>query len=142
LILSTKDQFGRLMAVNSVDLILLQIGDQLNNPTSVTKEPYYIERPRLSDKISGGVINVAGWIHPVNDQPVIFQLIDETNTILSTSIMNILPGGFGPEHQQFSLDMSYKIENDTSVRLTIFQNAEGRISGIAALNSKLLTLKP
>lgn len=142
LTLSTKDQFGRLIAVSSVDLILLQIGDQLNNPASVTQEPYYIQAPRTTDKITGGVVHVSGWIHPVNEQPVFLQLIDESNTILGTSILNVPPGGLGFDHQKFDLDIVYKIDEMTPVRLTIFQNSEGRITGIAALNSLELLLRP
>ncbi len=142
LTLSTKDQFDRLIAVGSVDLILLQIGDQLNNPASVTREPYYILAPRTTDKIAGGVVHISGWIHPVNEQPVYFQLIDESNAILGTSILNVPPGGFGLDHQQFDVDIIYKIDDMTPVRLTIFQNTEGRISGIAALNSLELLLRP
>jgi hypothetical protein len=142
LTLSTKDQFGRLTAVSSVDLILLQMGDQLNNPASVTHEPYYIQTPRTTDKIMGGMVHVSGWIHPVNEQPVFFQLIDESNAILGTSILNVPPGGFGLDHQMFDLDIVYKIDDMTSVRLTIFQNLEGRITGIAALNSLELLLRP
>ena len=142
LTLSTKDQFDRLIAVSSVDLILLQIGDQLNNPASVTREPYYIIAPRTTDKIAGGVVHVSGWIRPVNEQPVFFQLIDDSNAILGTSVLNVPPGGFGLDHQQFDVDIVYKIDDMTPVRLTIFQNTEGRISGIAALNSLELLLRP
>ncbi len=142
LTLGTKDQFGRWIAISSVDVILLQLGDQLNNPASVTLEPYFIQTPRSTDKITGGVVHVTGWIHPVNDQPVLFQLIDESNTVLGTSVMNVPPGGIGFDHQQFSMDIPYTIEKDTPVRLTIFQNTEGRIAGIAALNSMELFLRP
>ncbi len=142
LIVSTRDQYGRTMALNSVDVILMQLGDDEINPQYITLEPYIIRNPQEKYPVSGGVMSVSGLVDPVNTSPVKFDLIATDGSVLASASLQIAEPTGNLSHTPFRIDIPYSIPATTQVRLTVYQESDNRIPGIIFLTSLLITLNP
>jgi hypothetical protein len=140
--LSTKDFYGRLESVSSVDVILVQLGDDLINPIAMSLEPYFIQDPKPDQIISGGTVHVTGLLRPVNTSPLILDLIDQKGVILATQSLLVSLIDSQQEYANFSVDIPYSISTETRVRLTLHQDSDNRLPGVIALNSVTLVLRP
>lgn len=126
--------------VSSVEVILLSIGDAERNPPGDNLEPFFIQRPWSQQMIQGGNLQVSGYLRPLNDQPLIFELYTDSGELAASKQVNpdtVING----EHYPFQLDLPYSIPKATWARLFVRQ-AGGRIPGDAALNSVQVWLKP
>lgn len=137
-----NDLYGRSMALTSVDVILLSIGEQVLYPPRDLREPYILRAPFENQVVSGGTLYVSGLIRPVNQNPILFELYDEQGKLLATSQLQIpMPTG-DISHNPFELEMNYTISAQTNARLTIRQVSDGRIPGTVALGSQAVILNP
>jgi hypothetical protein len=135
------DEFGRPLAISSVDLVLLTVGRAEIFPAAVTEEPFLVRAPARGATVTGGTLVVDGVAHPVNDSPVILELIDEAGQVLLSQQFNVAPPSGGMSHTPFHLELAYKVSASTPVRLVVRQEGS-RIPGTLALNSQLLVLEP
>jgi hypothetical protein len=90
--LSTRDQYARLTAVQSVHLLLLPDGGEIINPSGSLMERCVITAPIAGKRISGGTVSVSGEMQPYNDLPLVVELIDRNGTSLGSVLVPILPG--------------------------------------------------
>ena len=142
LVVSIKDSANRLIALNSSDLLLLSIGKADIYPVESLYEPYIIRFPRPKQTLSGGIVTLVGLARPVNDNPLIIELVDETGKVVgATSITVPAPTG-DLSHTPFEVGVPYQIEETTPVRLTIRQESTERIPGTVMLSSMEITLEP
>jgi hypothetical protein len=142
LLLYTKDLSGRMISVASVDLILMALGANEITPSLQYWEPYIIRYPRADQTMEGGTLLVMGVARPVNNTPLIIELIDEQGKIVgSTNISVDQPTG-DLTHTPFQVAVSYSVSDTTPVRLTIRQESDQRIPGTVALYSMKIVLKP
>lgn len=142
LVVYIKDQFGRVMALSSVDLVLLSVGENEINPALVYWEPYLVRFPLPEQTISGGTVVVVGMARPVNETPLIFDLISESGEVVGSAQVVVPEPSGGMSHTLYQVSIPYAVEQLTPVRLTIRQMSSGRIPGTAALSSMLLYLEP
>lgn len=142
LVLSVEDNFGRKIAVTSIEVVLLSIGDNQIYPPGYQAAPYIIQDPVADQIIQGGVLNVTGLARIVNLTPMIFEIIDEQGQVIAANQLQVsLPGG-DQSHTPFSIDIPYKVTIPTRVRLTIRQASGDRIPGTVALWSVPVLLLP
>ena len=80
-------------------------------------------------------------MRPVNDSPVIFELIDEAGRVLVRQEFSVAPPSGALSHTPFQLSVPYKVSAPTPVRLVLRQEGS-RIPGTVALNSQLIVLEP
>lgn len=138
---TTQDQFQRVQGIASVDVVLLAVGRSEINPQAILQEPYIIRQPKPKAEVSGGTLVINGLARPVNDSPVFIDLVTEENVVMSTKQVNV-PAPSGPlSHTPFTVEIPYKVDGPTPIRLVIRQ-AGSRIPGIVALTSELITLNP
>jgi hypothetical protein len=142
LILSVRDRYGRTIALSSVDLVLIQLGDNIINPEAFAQEPFLIRSPKTDDIISGGVLHLSAVARPLNNNPLIIELINETGGAIASKILQVEPPTGELSHTPFEVDIPYQVSSSTKVRLTIHQVSNSRLPGIIALNSIALTLLP
>lgn len=140
--LSTRDYYGRIASVSSVDVIFLRLGDDLTNPASITEEPYIIQSPAPYQVISGGMVRVTGWLRPVNTSPLIADLVDTKGVVLASRSMPVTLIDSQQEYVPFALEIPYLVQFETRVRLTIHQDSDNRLPGVIQLNSLTLVLNP
>jgi hypothetical protein len=101
LMISSLDSFGRTISLSSVDLILMKAGGDEINPPILYWEPYLVRSPKNEAVISGGTVLVSGMIRPVNENPVIFELIDTAGRVIAASEMIIDPPSGDFSHTPF-----------------------------------------
>jgi len=143
LVLSVQDIQGRKIAVSSVDLIPLFLGEnEINAPFSLL-EPYVIWYPRPDVVIKDSIVQVSGLAQPVNTNPMIVELIDEEGQVVSSvQTQLVIPEGGEHTHARFEISVPYTVNETTPVRLTLRQESTGRLPGTVALSSVLITLEP
>lgn len=138
---SIQDEFDRVEALTSTDLVLMQVGRNEINPAVITQEPYIIRQPEPDAAIDGGLLVLDGLARPVNDSPLIIELVNESGAAIVTKQI-VVPPPEGPlSHTPFHVEISYKVNQATPVRLVIRQEGS-RIPGTVALSSELITLNP
>ena len=138
---SSQDDWGRLIALSSVDLILLSVGRNEINPSAIDKEPYLIRRPEADEVVRGGVLVLDALARPVNDSPLFIELVKENGVVLTVKQL-IIPAPTGPlSHSPFKVEIPYKVSETTPVRLVLRQEGT-HIQGTVALVSRLIVLEP
>lgn len=137
-----NDSALRHISLTSVDVILLSIGEKMIYAPKDLREPFIIREPHENDIIQGGKLIVHGLIRPVNQNPVIFELIDEQGKILASNQLQIPEPTGDISHNPFDLEMEYSVTAPTNARLTIRQESDSRIPGTVALGSVLVLLNP
>jgi hypothetical protein len=142
LMLISFDSFGRTVGISSIDVILMKAGVDEINPAIVYWEPYLVRSPRNEAVISGGALLVSGVIRPVNETPVIFELIDTSGRVIASSQIVVDPPSGDLSHTPFQIGIPYRVNESTPARLVLRQESDNRISGTIALWSMILTLEP
>lgn len=142
LALTTFDGYGRRTEVNSVSLILLQVGDSEIEGVGFQKEPFEVRNLSANQTISGGTLHIEGYLHPYNSSPIIIELIKPNGAIVASKQMShkMLPSG--EEFVAFSTDLKYSVIEKTPVRLTLRQMMNHSSYLDLALSSVLINLKP
>ena len=139
--ISTEDSAGRQVSLNSVDLVLLSMGDPDINPPGDGLEPVVIRQPLENSLVQGGSLVVTGLARPTGTDPLIAELITADGKRVGTTRLIAIPAADGREHQDFSVEIPYSISASTWVRLTISERA-GRIPGTTYLTSLEILLTP
>jgi hypothetical protein len=142
LVVSIQDIFGRRIALTSVEVVLFKVGENEITSQADTQAPYIIRFPKAEEEISGGVVAVTALVRPVNDTPVILELITEDGRIIGSSKVDVPDPSGDLSHTLFEVNISYTISERTPVRLTIRQESDNRIAGTVALFSQLIFLQP
>lgn len=141
LVVSLEDVYGRLIDVNSVNLILLSSGQTELNPATALQQRLVIQEPTPKALIQGGKLIVSGRALPNRpDQPLRVMIIGEDNRILGQRLARVnvtIPGDYGV----FIAEVPYTVTDLTSALLVVFEEGEP-ISDIAYLSSVEVMLAP
>jgi hypothetical protein len=117
--ISTKDDFGRIQALNTMPVLLYSIGSAQINPVgNMIYERIMLEGINDGVKIFGGTLNLKGRFWPFNDQPVFVELLLPDGKAISSRILNFK----GIDTQDFETTLPYKVTEPTLARLTIRQD--------------------
>jgi hypothetical protein len=138
--ITTEDNEGRLIAVASVDLLLLSIGQSDITPSADSLDRIIIQEPGPKTLVQGGELRVSGFIRPSGEGSTWVELITAENRIIGHRQISI-PEPQETGHTPFSVDIPYSVSATTWVRLTVSQR-EGRIPGIINLSSHEVLLSP
>ncbi len=136
----TFDQFGRPVGAGSVELVLLQLGENQLTPEGDMRQPLVLLEPRANILIQGGTLIVSGLARPLDSQPLLIELVAADGSIAGVRQVFLTPdpaGGYVP----FMVDVTYDVESPTWVRLIISQSG-ARIPGVRILNSLEVLLSP
>lgn len=142
LVIRIEDRFQRPIYIISVDLVLMQLGKPELFPAVIVQEPYVMRSPRDGGTARNGVLEVRGLARPLNDQPLLFELIDEQGRLAGSASLTISQPYGDLSHVPFQVFIPYSVTGDTPARLTIRQESGTRIPGTVWLSSLLLTLQP
>lgn len=141
LVVSLEDPFGRLIDVNSVNLILLSSGQTELNPATALLQRLVIQEPTPKALIQGGKLIVSGRALPNRpDQPLRVMIIAEDGRILGQRLARVnvtIPGDYGV----FIAEAPYTVTDLTPALLVVFEEGEP-ISDIAYLSSVEVILAP
>jgi hypothetical protein len=117
--ISSKDDHGRIQALNTMPVLLYSIGENQVNPQgNMIYERIMYEGLKDGDEVSGGVVNVKGRFWPYNTQPVFIELLLPNGVPISSRTLYFK----GPDTQSFETTLPYKVTEPTLVRLSIHQD--------------------
>jgi hypothetical protein len=140
LVISVDDEYGRTMALNSVDLILMSVGEADINPSSAVDETIIIQQPVVKSLIQGGQVLVSGIARPDTSRPLMAELRDAKNKIVGfrqLGVSDLAKDGYGT----FAVEVPYKVDALTPVRLSVFEDGEN-VSAMTHLSSIEVMLGP
>jgi len=141
LVISTEDSYSRTIALASIDVLLMSMGDEDINPPGDLLEPIIIREPVKYTLIQGGKVIVVGLARLSGADPLIVEMITvEGTTIGSTRLVNPAPSP-DDSHSIFTVEVPYNIVTPTWVLLVVYERG-GRIPGITHLSSVLILLSP
>jgi hypothetical protein len=116
---SSKDDFGRIQALNTMPVLLYSIGSaQINPPGNMIYERVMIEGMKEKADFYAGEVSLKGRIWPFNDQPMIVELILPNGSPISSRILSFN----GIDTQSFETTLPYKVTEPTLARLTFRQD--------------------
>lgn len=142
LILQTLDEQGRIMALSSVDVVLLSIGSNQINPAQHAYAPFLIDAPKEGTELTGGRLIVSGRAAPLNNNPVIIELLDEDGEVLAQKEMLLDAPANDEPYTPFLTELEVRVTRQVNARLVIRQESANRIPGTIALTSVAVLLKP
>lgn len=141
LVVSVEDPFGRLIDVNSVNLILISVGQSELTPPTALWQRLIIEDPFPNALIQGGKLFISGRALPNNpEQPLRVMLVGEDGRVLGQRLAGVeyeKPGTYG----RYIAEVPYTVNDLTPALLVIFEEGEP-ISDIAHLSSIPVILAP
>lgn len=141
LVVSVEDSYGRLIDVNSVNLILLSTGMTELNPATALWQRLIIQEPIPKALIQGGIVVASGRALPDNpEQALRVMLITEDGRILGQRLAGVdiqTPGDYGV----FRTEIPYVVTDLTPALLVVYEEGEP-VSDIAHLSSIQLVLAP
>lgn len=141
--LSVADEHGRITAVNSVELILLSMGEADITPPTDTLAPILIQKPTPKKLIQGGTVLVSGMARAGKEQQLLVQLITQEGSIVSqcACLAPITPGNGDGTYGTFAIEVPYKVTKFTHVLLVVWIPGSTN-SDIAHLSSVDIMLSP
>ena len=135
--ISTTDKAGRIVAMNSVHVLMLASGGNEVYRAASSTEYVGVFSPRLSEPAFGGELTVRGDVWPLNLQPVILELQGPDGQSLGLRALTV--DGLNP--QLYETTIPYKVTEPTLAILSIRQD-DDRISGMFYVYSQEILLNP
>lgn len=143
--ISTFDSFGRLLAFNSVDVILLSFGEDDVNPAGSLLERVLITEPLPNKLIQGGTLIVSGKVHLANNQPLLIELTTAKGQVVGYRQAGVDSGEIDDpigDYVPFRAEVPYTVTAPTWVRLSVRMNSDAVINGPIYLTSQEILLSP
>lgn len=137
---SVTDEFGRVLAYNSVDLILLSEGVTDRNYTPQAQERIIIQYPLANYMVQGDTLLVSGLVRTSSEQPLTLNLIDESGNLIaegSASVVLAETGVYG----LFIGEIHFDVSEAVWVRLAVAIPGE-RIPGYEYIKTMELVISP
>lgn len=117
--ISSKDDHGRIQALNTMPVLLYSIGSNQINPVgNMIYERIMFDGLEDGDEIRGGVLNLKGRFWPFNEQPVFIELTLPDGKVVSSRVLDFK----GIDTESFETTLPYKITEPTLARLSIHQD--------------------
>ncbi len=138
--IQTQDEYGRLLALASIDLILLSSGDADISLASDTLSPIVIQNPIEKELIFGDKMLVEGVARTASDQPLLVEIVAADGRILGSRLAGVVPTEKG-EHNLFATEISYQINAPTWVRVIVSERG-GRLPGAVNVSTVEVLLSP
>jgi hypothetical protein len=137
--ISTFDTYGRLVSINSVDLILLQMGLSSITPAGEKTEPIVIHQPTPNQLIQGGSVIVSGIVKPTQDF-LLVELVTADGAIVGYRQVFVEASADG-SYVPYAIEVPYQVESGTWVRMRVSES-NVRIAGMEHLTSVEVYLSP
>lgn len=140
LVISVDDDFGRTVALNSLPLILLSVGDADITPPRDVLQPIIIHEPTKKTLIQGGVVRVSGLARVHGDQPLRVRLVAADGREVGMRLASVsepVLDGYG----EFAIEVAYTVDEPMPVLLQVTEGASG-INDIIHLSSIEVILSP
>jgi hypothetical protein len=140
LVISAQDEIGRIVVLNSVDLILLSLGQEDINPSDALLEDIIIQQPVVNTLVQGGTLVVSGLANPDTDRPLHVEIINDKNQIVGQRLAAV-ERSEGEAYGNFAVEVPYQVSGFSSVRLVVYEDGE-QMSPLRHLSSVEFLISP
>jgi len=137
---SLEDISGRIIEVNSINLILLAQGATELTPSTGVSARIVIQDPKPMILVQGGTLYVSGLVKPGSDQPLKVALLDQVGHVLGQRIASVNQPD-ASIHGTFFAEVPYTVPDLTDALLVVYENG-GIISEYLYLTSIEVVLSP
>jgi hypothetical protein len=138
LTVSTQDEYGRIQALNSVDLTLLANGAAQLTPADA-RVHIAIEQPAAGAQIAGSDLQIGGIANGEPGRPLTIQLITRAGKVLAFG--EVYPDYDATGAGAFAIEFDLEVRDATWVQVAVFENGGG-FAGPAHFNSVEVLLEP
>lgn len=138
--ISVDDEYKRIVALNSVPLILLSVGEADVIPPQDVLAPIILREPTKRTLIQGGKLQISGLARVSSDKPLLARLITTQGAEVGMRLVDVsepVADGYGA----FSAEIPYSITNPMRVLLVVSEGDEV-INDIIHLTSLEVMLSP
>lgn len=141
LVVRLLDDAGRTIALTSANLTLLSGGKSVIEPSRASG---WIEiiTPLGGENLEGGKVRVIASVTPVNDQPIVAELITDAGTAINTRLVKLPAGYRQGESIHLDFELPYAVTGSTPCVLALYQASYHQIEGKLMLTSIPVTLLP
>lgn len=142
--ISTEDEYSRIIALASVDVLLLSMGEDDLNPPSDLLEPLIIREPVPNTLIQGGKVVVTGLARTSGDQPLLIELVNVDGTVVGyrQAVVSLPADPWATQgFATFRAEVPYSVDGPTWVRLDV-SAFEDLLGGPTHLSSVVILLGP
>jgi hypothetical protein len=136
----TMDEFERTLALSSVELLLLSIGQAEYNPLGELRERLFLIEPKPYQLLVGGRLSVFGKALPGYEHPLMIELIAENGAVLGRRLLNVEPEA-GEVYGIFTGEIDYQVSEPTVVLLTLYERRD-RLPGFTHITTMEIVLNP
>ena len=121
LIISTEDDYGRLQALNSVDVVLLARGRSLISPPSDSEGNLVIGTPKRGEQVQGDLIVISGRVKGPPGAPLLIELMTREGKVLAFS--NVYPN-YQEESDTsvFQIELGYNVKEPTWAQIAVLES--------------------
>jgi len=137
---SIIDEYGRLISVSSVDLVLQSAGNQELTKANDAFEDIILVSPRPNLLIQGGTLRVSGTARPRSNQAFRIEIVTSDGKIVGTRQVSVNPAD-GSQYGAFTIDVPYNISSTNRARVQVWEPGI-QIPGIINLSSVEVLLSP
>jgi hypothetical protein len=134
LVITTEDTQGRSLALASVDVLLMSVGDADINPPGDLLEDIIIQEPAKSKFIQGGTVVVSGLARPQDKNSLLVEMIAPDGSHIGPTKLIGFAASQDTGYLPFAVEIPYSVGGPTWVRLVVYENS-GRIPGMIHLSS-------
>lgn len=120
---SIEDEYKRTVAINSVPLVLLSIGDPDIIPPIDVLSPIVIQQPASKALIQGGKVLVTGLARSGGLGTLMVKLVTTEGREVGSRLVGVQTppeGGFGT----FAIEVAYNVSQPTAVLLVVNEGAQ------------------
>jgi hypothetical protein len=137
---SVDDEYGRIKALASSDVVLLSAGESDLYPAGDLLEPIVILQPMQKISYKGGTLMVNGLVRTGSDLPLFVEITDPEGKLIGSRLAGIVEGD-KTEHRLFAAEVPYQVSEPTWVRVTVSER-DGKKPSVRHISSAEVLLRP
>ncbi len=138
--ISTYDAYGRVLALQSVEIVLLSLGPQDIHVQQDLRENVLVLEPPAGASIRGGTLLVSGRARTASTQPLLISLVTPDGKVVGERLAALTPEP-GEDYASFLVTVPYRVQETVTVRLTVTLR-DGRIPGATYITTQEIEISP
>ena len=139
--ITTYDEFGRVIALATQNLVLIATGDSDINLPRDLYEGIVIQQPSPSRLIQGGKLVVAGITRHAPGDVLRVEVVDVNGKTLASQVIGVSEKQLGEGYRPYAGEILYNIEKPVWVRVLV-SAWDGRMSDVVHVSSVVVLLAP
>jgi hypothetical protein len=141
LVVSCQDDYGRIAALASSELILLSQGEAEIKPVQDLFADLILQQPIPSTLIQGEVLLVQGVTRSAPDDQLYVGMIDRDGNQVGSGLVTVSEEDLGKGYRSFAGEVPFQVDKSSWIRVQVIAR-DGKFSGILNLTSVEVLVSP